>query len=193
MKKIIIFDVDGVIFDSWVKKIECIKKVLEKFGLLDLSWVREIIEKQYNRVKLLRLISEKHNFDLEAVLLEINKQLLIVESETSLIFDTHKFIEENYEKYDFFTNTSMPKAKLLELFSIKSLEKYFMEMLAYEDGSKRENIEYIMQVYNLAPRDILFIDDVWSNLDAVENTWVHTLLFAQDWVSLDEKINSIFK
>jgi len=45
-----------------------------------------------------------------------------------------------------------------------------MELLAYDDGSKRENIEYIMQVYDVLPENILFIDDKMSHIDAVKST-----------------------
>jgi hypothetical protein len=48
--------------------------------------------------------------------------------------------------------------------------KYFMELLAYDDGSKKENIEYIMQVYGAKKEDILFMDDKQSHINAVKNT-----------------------
>lgn len=117
-------------------------------------------------------------FDVEWVLLE-NWQLFP---------ETYTYIVQNYMKYNFFTNTSMPKTKLQRIFWEKDIWKYFLELLAYDDGSKKENIEYIMQVHNVKPEDILFIDDKQSYIDAVQNTWVHTLLFKQDWVSLEEKI-----
>jgi methionine salvage enolase-phosphatase E1 len=66
------------------------------------------------------------------------------------------------------------------IFRDLDLGKYFMELLAYDDGSKRENIEYIMQVYAAKPEDILFIDDKRSHIDAVKSTGVRTLLFEQD-------------
>jgi methionine salvage enolase-phosphatase E1 len=103
--------------------------------------------------------------------------------------DTFLFIKENYEKYDFFTNTTLLKSRLQKIFLDLNIWEYFMELLAYDDGSKRENIEYIMQVYAVKPEDILFIDDKCSHIDAVKSTWVHTLLFEQDWISLEEKIN----
>jgi hypothetical protein len=46
-----------------------------------------------------------------------------------------------------------------------------------------------MQVYGAKKEDILFMDDKQSHINAVKNTWVHTLLFKQDGVSLEEKIN----
>lgn len=121
-------------------------------------------------------------FDVDGVILEsknINKE-------------TIDFIKNNHSKYTFFTNTTFSKRKLQEIFSHLDIWKYFMELLAYDDGSKRENIEYVMQVYSVTPENILFIDDKQSHIDAVKTLWVHTLLFEQDWVSLQEKITKKF-
>lgn len=119
-------------------------------------------------------------------------QWVILYSHDRIISETLFFIENNYEKFDFFTNTSLPKKSLDLIFTALNLEKYFMELLSYDTWTKRENIEYIMQVYGTKPEDILFIDDKQSHIDAVKNTWVNTLLFEQDGVSLEEKIANIF-
>ncbi len=192
MKKIIVFDVDGVITDSGQNKEDIIQGILEKYELFQLPWVAEIFWIGLNRVVLLDKIYEIKPFDKALVLAEINRDLCIQESQLSLITDTHEFIQNNYKKYDFFTNTSLPKKSLQTIFSDLDMWKYFMELLAYDDGSKKENIEYIMQVYSVKPENILFIDDKQSHIDAVEPTWVLTLLFKQDWVSLQQKVKSIF-
>lgn len=192
MKKIIVFDVDGVITDSGNEKDKIIEEVLERHWLLHLDWVAEILEAGLNRILILEKISEITNFDTYKVLEDINNSLKSLESSLVLIEDTLNFIRANYKEYDFFTNTSMPKVKLLRIFSEKDIAKYFMELLAYEDGSKRENIEYIMQVYKVSPENILFIDDKQAHIDAVKSSWVHTLLFRQDGVSLEQKIQQIF-
>lgn len=192
MKKIIVFDVDGVITDSGNAKDRIIEEVLQRHGLLHLDWVAEILKAGLNRILILEKISEITDFDTGEVLEDINNSLRSLESSLVLIEDTLDFIKANYEKYDFFTNTSMPKAKLLRIFSDKDIAKYFLELLAYDDGSKKENIEYIMQVYKTSPENILFIDDKQAHIDAVENTNVHTLLFKQDGVSLEQKVENIF-
>lgn len=189
MKKIIVFDVDGVITDSGQNKEDIIQKILEKHGLFHLPWVSEIFGVGFNRILLLEKIYEIQAFDKQLVLAEINRDLFIQESQVSLITDTADFIKNNYENYDFFTNTSLPKNSLQSIFAELNMGKYFMELLAYDDGSKRENIEYIIKVYGLNPQYILFIDDKQSHIDAVKNTGVRTLLFKQDGVSLERKIN----
>lgn len=189
MKKVIIFDVDGVITQSGASKEGVIIDILKSHGLYNIHWVPEIFRKWLNRLVLMDKIHELYPFDKQVVLDDINSKLSILESSVLTIEDTVKFIKENYTEYDFFTNTSLPKQSLREMLIRLDLGKYFMEVLAYDDGSKKENIEYVMQVHNVDPEDILFIDDNINHIDAVKNTWVHTLLFEQDGVSLEEKIN----
>lgn len=191
-KKAIVFDVDGVILDSWSQKDTIIENILEKYGVLHIPWVREILIAWLNRVLIVEKINELHPVDKQALLHDINRWLRDLENSVNLIESTWDFIRMNFEKYNFFTNTSLPKSKLQKIFSDMDIGKYFLELLAYDDGSKKENIEYIMQVYNILPENVLFIDDKISHLEAVKDTGVHTLLFQQDGVSLEEKVNNIF-
>jgi len=192
MKKVIIFDVDGVITESGNSKEGIILQILQDYGLYQLPGVPEIFRRWLNRLLLMDMIYEIQSFDREAVLKEINERLSVLESQVPLIPESYKFIQENYEKYLFFTNTSLPKSNLREVFERLDMGKYFMELLAYDDGSKKENIEYVMQVYSVKPENILFIDDNIAHIDAVKDTGVHTLLFVNDGVSLEEKISKIF-
>lgn len=191
-KKIIIFDVDGVITDSWQNKEVIIQGILEKHGLFDLPWVADIFGIWLNRVVLLDKIFEIQEFDRDLVLSEINRDLAVQEAGVSLVAETYDFIKKYYKDYDLFTNTSLPKSSLTNIVQSLNLSEYFMEFLCYDTGSKKENIEYVMQVYNISAENIVFIDDKMSHINAVKDTGVNTLLFVDDGVSLEEKINSIF-
>lgn len=192
LRKAIVFDVDGVITYSAEQKDLIIEQILEKHKLLPLPWVREILDAGLNRVLILEKIQKIQDFDIQKVLSEIDSSLLILESTTTAIETSSNFLKKYVHNYDFFTNTSLPKRKLIDIFQRLELTEYFTELLAYEDGSKRENIEYIMQVYGISPENMLFIDDKQAHIDAVKTTGVHTLLFERDWVSLEEKIQDIF-
>jgi len=190
MKKIIIFDVDGVITQSGASKEWIIMEILKTHGLFDIPWVSEIFRRWLNRLILIDKIYELQPFDKKAVLDDINSKLSILESSVLTIDDTLNFIKKNYKQYDFFTNTSLPKQSLREMLERLDLGKYFMEVLAYDDGSKKENIEYVMQVYNSFPENILFIDDNINHINAVKDTSVHTLLFQQ---KLKKNLYGIYK
>ena len=110
------------------------------------------------------------DFDFDRVLADINSRLFQLENSTQVIQESYEFLRENEGKYEFFTNTSMPKRKLEHIFERLGLIQYFTQLLAYEDGTKKENIEYIMQVYEYNPKDILFIDDKQVHIDAVKET-----------------------
>jgi len=99
------------------------------------------------------------------------------------------FIKENFDKYLFFTNTTFTKSQIHETFLKYWLEKYFMELLSYDDWDKKQNIQYIIDVYDIHPEKLLFIDDMQGNIDFVRKTWIHTLLFKEDGVSLVQKIS----
>ncbi len=193
MKKIIIFDVDGVITDSGQNKEDIIQEILEENNLFQIPWVSEVFGIGLNRILLLDKIYQLHQFDKEHVLWEINRRLSVQESQVQLIPETIEFIKKYHREYDFFTNTSLPKRSLTMIVQNLWLSEYFMEFLAYDDGSKKENIEYVMQVYNSPAKNIIFIDDKQSHIDAVKNTDVHTLLFINDGVSLDQKISHFLK
>jgi len=193
MKKVIIFDVDGVITDSGQNKEAIIQDILEENNLFHIPGVRDIFWIGLNRVLLLDKIYEIQEFDKDFVLGEINRRLSIQESWVELIPTTFDFIKKYYKEYDFFTNTSLPKRSLSAIVQKLDISEYFMEFLAYDDGSKKENIEYVMQVYGVSPENALFIDDKQSHIDAVKDTGVNTLLFKDDGVSLEEKISHFLK
>jgi len=193
MLRAIIFDVDGVITNSGQNKEDIIQQILTRHNLFDIAWVRDIFWKWLNRIVLLDMIYQIYAFDKQLVLSEINRELLIQESRVVLIPETIKFIKKYYKEYNFFTNTSLPKSSLNTIVQNLDIWKYFLELLAYDDGSKKENIEYVMKVHNAKPQDILFIDDKQTHLDAVKDTGVNTLLFINDGVSLEEKISDFLK
>ncbi len=191
-KKAIVFDVDGVITYSGNQKDTIIEQVLDTHGLLRLPWVSDILQAGLNRIIILQEIQKIKDFDFDQVLSDINSTLLQLENSTMLIQKTYDFLLKNKGKYELFTNTSMPKRKLEDIFERLELTQYFTQFFAYEDGTKKENIEHIIQVYGYNPKDILFIDDKQVHIDAVKPTWVHTLLFDANSVNLEKYVKDIF-
>ena len=98
MKKVIIFDVHGVITQSGASKEWIILQILQDHNLFSLPGVPEIFRRWLNRIVLLDLIYEIQAFDKQIVLDDISTQLAALESEVPLISDTFEFIKNNYEK-----------------------------------------------------------------------------------------------
>lgn len=190
--KAIIFDVDGVIIKSAWEKKEIIAKILKKYGLYDIPWVMDILWLGLNRKLILEKIYEIVPFDKISVLQEINDENAILERNAVENKNVVEFIKNNYEKYIFCTNTSLPQASLARVVEALDIWIFFQEFLAFENGSKLENAQYILTKYNLKPQEVLFIDDNIHHIEKVEVTWMHTLHFSNYGIDLQEEIQKIF-
>jgi predicted phosphatase len=71
------------------------------------------------------------------------------------------------------------------------LKDYFQELLAFENWSKIENINYVIKKYNIKPEDILFIDDNINHINNVKESWVNTLHFSDYNIDIEEYINTL--
>ncbi|EKD44223.1 MAG: hypothetical protein ACD_71C00209G0005 [uncultured bacterium (gcode 4)] len=188
--KAIIFDIDWVIIKSGSKKDEVIKSIIQKHHLYDIPWVKEIPSLWINRKLIVERIYELTPFDKETVLKNINNEMAILESNPIKNENIINFINKNYKKYLFFTNTSLPIDWLNKVFDSLWIKDKFQELLAFENGSKAENIYFVMKSYDIKPTDILFIDDNVNHIDLVKETWVHTLHFTDYDIDVEKYIAS---
>lgn len=194
-KKIIVFDVDGVIIDSAQRKLTAFSQVVRDYGLSDNSRIIETLNTRVSRNILAEKIYEVSWINTRKTLMDISRYLALYESKWNMypVFsDTLVFIERYYEKYLFFTNTAMHSSTTQDIFQKLWILNFFEEILGYDTWTKRENIQYLLREYTSFSKNILFLDDLQQNIDEVIPTWVHTLLFSDDWVSLEEKVQNIF-
>ena len=195
MQKIIVFDVDGVIIDSATKKFNAFSRVIKDFWLYDNPEVRKVLEDRVSRNFLAQKIYEVSWIPHQKTLIEISRSLSLYETPWNsypAFQTTLDFIHSHYNDYVYFTNTAMDSQTVVPVFKELWILRYFEEILWYNTGTKKENIEYILRNHECTSKDILFIDDLQYNIDNVVPTWVHTLLFLDDWISLEEKVWSIF-
>ncbi len=189
--KTIVFDIDGVITKSIETKIQIIKKILTNLDIYELAWVKEIVNMHLNRKVMLDKIYDIVPFNKEAALEEINKEFAVLESHPRANEHLVDFIKKNSSKYIFCTSTTMPLSWLNIILDALDLTKHFHEILTTEMGSKKDNIMFVMQKYALAPKDILFVDDNIHNINAVQETWVHTLHFTDYALDIEQYLSDI--
>lgn len=188
--KAIIFDIDGVVIRSESRKSEIIKKALQKVNLYNIPWVKDILKLGINRILVLDRIYELVKFDKKAVLKNINDECAILESNSIENEKVVNFIKSN-KKYNLYTNTSLPIAGLNRVMNWLWIKDYFQELLAFENWSKIENINYVIKKYNIKPEDILFIDDNINHINNVKESWVNTLYFSDYNIDIEEYINTL--
>lgn len=186
--KAIIFDIDWVVIKWSSKKHELIFETIKKYNLDKVNWVKDILNSWFNRKILLEKIYEIHKFDLEKVLEDINKQQEELEKNAEWNKIVINFIKENKDKFIFSTNTSLPRRSLDIILRQIWLESNFNEFLAYEDWSKKENIEYILKKYNLKPEEVLFIDDKIKHIERVKSTNVNLLYYTDYKIDIKDYI-----
>ncbi|MDD3646070.1 MAG: HAD family hydrolase [Candidatus Gracilibacteria bacterium] len=189
--KAIIFDIDGVIIKSNSAKKEITKKILKKHNLYDIPGVKKILSRGLNRKVNIELIYELQQFDKEKVLEDINYENSIIESNPIENEKVVNFIKNNFEKYIFCTNTAMPSLSGNRVIEALGISGFFNDILGYEDGDKVENVKYILDKYNLSPKDVLFIDDNINHIEKVKVTGVNTLYFTDYNIDLEEEIEKI--
>lgn len=191
--KAIIFDIDGVVITSNSKKDEIMKNILQKYNLYDIPWVRDILSLGLNRNLLLEKIYELTPFDKDAVLKDMNDENAILESNAVKNQTVVDFIKNNSDKYIIFSNTSLPIAWLNRVIEAIGIWDFFKELLSFENWSKVENVNYILEKYNLNPKDVLFVDDNINHINKVKVTWVNTLHFFDYNIDIEEKIKEYNK
>jgi len=192
MIKAIVFDVDWVIVQSNQDKKKVITETLKQYNVYWLPWVQDILDLGLNRKPIFKKISEIHDFDADAALETMTQKSIIFESNpipNLLVID---FIKNNSNNYMCFTNTALPGTSLDRVIAWSGMWEYFKKHLSFDDGTKTQNVEYVLNNYNLKPEEVLFIDDNINHINIVsKNTWVHTFHFNDYDLSIEDKILEI--
>lgn len=189
--KAIIFDIDWVVIKSDNKKQEIIYKILDECNILNVNWVKEILALWINRILLLEKIYEIVSFNKEEILEKINYEYAILENNPEWNFNIINFIKNNSDKYLFFTNTSLPEAWLKRVLSALKIEEKFKELLSFDSGNKIDNINHVLNEYNLEPEEVLFIDDNIKMINFTEDTQVNRLYFNDFEIDIEKYIQEI--
>lgn len=189
--KTIIFDVDWVITDTLEWKDKVINEVLKEYNLFHLEWVDSILKKMLHRKVMLEEINELHPFDITSVFNVLNNRLVELLKNTVFINSTIEFILKNKNKYLYFINTSMPRKSLEVVLKWSNIEYLFEECFCWEDWTKLEKTDKIIQKYWLIPEEILFIDDTLFHIESVKKSWVKTMHFKDDNIDINKKITTL--
>lgn len=182
----IVFDVDGVIIFSALEKSSVIKRVLDKHDLLKIEWVEKILSLWLNRKKILEEIFLIKEFNKWLVLDEINYELWLLEKNSIPNNKIIDFIKNNYKNYKIFTNTSLPHISLVYILKTLQIDECFVEKFSYDTWDKLQNINKIINKYEIEPEKILFIDDNINHIEKLRSTWVNLLYYINSNIDLND-------
>lgn len=191
--KAILFDIDGVLIKSDHKKREIIYSTLQHYNVLEVEWVRDVIELWLNRVAYIQKINEIVPFDTKWALEMINQANMDLENNPVSNPNVVNFIKNNKGKYKLFTNTSLSDAALKRVLTALWIQDCFEELLSFDRGNKVEIINHVMKSYNFQPEEVLFIDDNIKMIEFTKETQAHRLHFNDFDIDIEEYIKKVEK
>ena len=181
MVNAIIFDFDGVVLESLNVKTNAFKKLYEPYGS-DIS--KRVVEhhlenggvSRFDKIKFYHNIFLGEDIDEKKIQKIAQKFSEIVLDEiikVPFVDGAKQFIEDNYKRYLMFISSATPTNELNFICKQRKIAKYFQGIFGSPD-SKSKHISSIITNYSLNNREIVFIGDSSSDLDAA-NT--HNLTF----------------
>jgi len=175
MIKTIIFDFDGVILESLDVKTEAFRKLYQPYGSsISNKVVKSHIAnggisryekiKEYHKQFLGEDISDKR---LQKLAQKFSEMVVDEIVKVPFVSGAKHFIEENYKRYLLFISSATPSEELNFICRQRKITKYFKGIFGAQD-SKSKHISTIIKNWSLNKREIVFIGDSLSDLDAAK-------------------------
>ena len=181
MVNAIIFDFDGVVLESLNVKTNAFKKLYEPYGS-DIS--ERVVEhhlenggvSRFDKIKFYHNIFLGEDIDekkIQKIAQKFSEMVVDEIIKVPFVDGAKQFIEDNYKRYLMFISSATPTNELNFICKQRKIAKYFQGIFGSPD-SKSKHISSIITNYSLNNREIVFIGDSSSDLDAA-NT--HNLTF----------------
>ena len=181
MVNAIIFDFDGVVLESLNVKKNAFKKLYEPYGS-DIS--KKVVEhhlenggvSRFDKIKFYHNIFLGEDIDekkIQKIAQEFSEMVVNEIMKVPFVDGAKQFIEDNYKRYLMFISSATPTNELNFICKKRKIAKYFQGIFGSPD-SKSKHISSIMTNYSLNNREIVFIGDSSSDLDAANK---HNLTF----------------
>ncbi len=175
MIKTIIFDFDGVILESLDVKTEAFRKLYQPYGSsISNKVVKSHIAnggisryekiKEYHKQFLGEDISDKR---LQKLAQKFSEMVVDEIVKVPFVSGAKHFIVENYKRYLLFISSATPSEELNFICRQRKINKYFQGIFGSQD-SKSKHISTIIKNWSLNKREIVFIGDSLSDLDAAK-------------------------
>ena len=181
MVNAIIFDFDGVVLESLNVKTNAFKKLYEPYGS-DIS--KRVVEhhlenggvSRFDKIKFYHNIFLGEDIDekkIQKIAQKFSEMVVNEIMKVPFVDGAKQFIEDNYKRYLMFISSATPTNELNFICKQRKITKYFQGIFGSPD-SKSKHISSIITNYSLNNREIVYIGDSSSDLDAA-NT--HNLTF----------------
>lgn len=173
LKKALIFDFDGVIINSVKIKDDAFKQIVKGYprkvkNLFFKYHRRNLGKSRYIKFEYLlkTLIKKKYKKkDIENLSIRFNKIILNKIIQLKLNSGVIRFLKKNKSIFQYFISSGTPEKELQYIIKKKGIESFFSKIY----GSPKEKFEHIREIiklFNLKKKDIVFVGDGLSDLEA---------------------------
>ncbi|MCA9496148.1 MAG: HAD-IA family hydrolase [Nanoarchaeota archaeon] len=172
MKKIIIFDFDGTLIDSYSLIVDCINQLAPKYGFRTLN-PKELKNKPIKEIILELNISKLKLFSFTK---NVKKLLESKINETNFFPEIIEIIKTLSKDFQLAIISSSKKEIIDNLLERNNLNKYFD--FVYSDSSlfgKSIVIEKAIKKYNLIKENIYYIGDEVRDIEAAKKTKIKSI------------------
>jgi len=169
----IIFDFDGVLADSVDVKTKAFAKLFESYGP---RIVKKVIHHHKENGGMSRFDKFQYYFsefikeplseeDMGKLSQEFSNLVVQKVVEASEIKGASKFLIENYIKVPCFVNSATPQDEIRVIVKRRGWHSFFKEILG-SPQTKIQNLEFILETYQLNPQKCIFLGDAISDYKA---------------------------
>lgn len=180
MIKAFIFDFDGVILESATIKTDAFAEVVQDYPK---EQAEAFVRYHMSHMGISRHV--KFQYFIENILQEpysADKERILADKFSSIVFNkvmccdyvpgAREFLEQCYQKYDFYIATGTPEEEILQILDGRDLRRFFKGV--YGTPGKKEDIAAnILEVNHYSPEEVIFVGDAGTDLRAADQNNIH--------------------
>lgn len=200
MIKTIIFDFDGVLFDSKEIKKDAFTNMFKQYGD---RIVQEVLSfhaisggmSRFEKIKYLhKKLLNKSLSDKEIIALSQDFSTYVINNinKTALSAGVTTFLSGNFESYTYFISSGAPTEEVKAISRHYKINKYFQAIFG-APSNKHQHIKKILKDYNLSAQNIVFIGDSQKDKEAAVKNKLNFIAKIRDNSVFDSEKVSIKK